>query len=40
LRAWFANDAQRRLRNAIGMIAEETTEARKIIEERVKELRK
>jgi hypothetical protein len=40
LRSWFANEAQRRLRNQIGMISEETNEARKIIEERIKELRR
>jgi hypothetical protein len=39
LRAWFASDGQRRLRNACQMAAEQTNEARKIVEDRVKELR-
>jgi hypothetical protein len=38
LRAWFVSDGQRKARNAAGMLAEETTMARKVIEERAKEL--
>lgn len=39
LRAWFTSDAQRRLRNGIGLISEETAEAKKIVEARIKELK-
>ncbi|HEY2242723.1 MAG TPA: hypothetical protein VGH47_00695 [Xanthobacteraceae bacterium] len=39
LRAWFSSDAQRRLRNAIGLIAEETADAKKIVDARIKELK-
>jgi hypothetical protein len=39
LRAWFGNDAQRRLRNAIGLIAEESAEAKKILDARLKQLK-
>ena len=40
LRAWFAGDEQRRLRSSIGMPADDVNKARKIVEERVTELRK
>ena len=39
LLAWFLSDGQRRLRNGIGLIAEETTAARKIVDARIKELK-
>jgi hypothetical protein len=38
LRAWFVSDQQRQLRNKIGMVAEQTNEARAIIEARAKQL--
>jgi hypothetical protein len=39
LRSWFSSDGQRRLRNAIGLIAEETADAKKIVDARIKELK-
>jgi recombination protein RecT len=38
LRAWFVSDEQRKLRNRIGLVEEQTKEARAIIDERVKQL--
>jgi hypothetical protein len=38
LRAWFTSDQQRRVRNSIGMIGEQTIEARAIVEARIKQL--
>jgi len=40
LRSWFASDAQRRLRNGIGLVSEQTNEARKIVEARVRDMRR
>ena len=40
LRAWYAGDEQRKLRTLLHMSAEDVNQARKIIEERVIELRK
>jgi len=40
LRAWFASDAQRKLRTTIGVIHDDMNTARQIIEARVAELRK
>jgi hypothetical protein len=38
LRTWFVSDQQRKVRNAAGMVAEDTKQARLIIERRVAEL--
>jgi hypothetical protein len=38
LKRWFTNDTQRKLRNSIGLIAEQTKECRELVEARVKEL--
>ena len=40
LRTWYAGDEQRRLRTTVSLSAEESNQARKIVEERVTELRK
>lgn len=39
LKAWFASDGQRRLRNACGLVAEETARARGVVDARVRELK-
>jgi recombination protein RecT len=38
LRAWFVGDEQRKLRNKIGLVAEQTGECRDIVDKRVAEL--
>jgi recombination protein RecT len=38
IRAWFASDQQRKLRNACGLVGDDTEEIRKWIEEKVKTL--
>jgi recombination protein RecT len=38
LKKWFASDAQRRLRNACNMIAEDTAQMRGLVETRIKQL--
>jgi hypothetical protein len=38
LKKWFQSDVQRKLRNSIGLVAEETKCARELVEARMKEL--
>jgi hypothetical protein len=39
LKAWFVSDQQRRLRNACGLVGEETAQARALVEARVRALK-
>jgi recombination protein RecT len=39
LMPWFVSDQQRKLRNSIGMVSEETKQARTVLEQRVHQLR-